>query len=102
MGSPTRTTTEFVLKQGELVTAWYFVTAPMTLIPLHLHRHQFELVEMNGSENRRASLKTRWWFRITAAPRSGLSSLTSLACPLFHCHIQQHMDYGFKALFRYA
>ena len=20
----------------------------------------------------------------------------------FHCHIQQHMDYGFKALFRYA
>ena len=21
---------------------------------------------------------------------------------LFHCHIQQHMDYGFKALFRYA
>ena len=21
---------------------------------------------------------------------------------LFHCHIQTHMDYGFKALFRYA
>ena len=21
---------------------------------------------------------------------------------LFHCYIQQHMDYGFKALFRYA
>ena len=21
---------------------------------------------------------------------------------LFHCHIQNHMDYGFKALFRYA
>jgi len=21
---------------------------------------------------------------------------------LFHCHIQQHMDYGFKALLRYA
>ena len=21
---------------------------------------------------------------------------------LFHCHNQQHMDYGFKALFRYA
>jgi FtsP/CotA-like multicopper oxidase with cupredoxin domain len=21
---------------------------------------------------------------------------------LFHCHIQHHMDYGFKALFRYA
>ena len=21
---------------------------------------------------------------------------------LFHCHIQQHMDYGFKALFRYS
>jgi FtsP/CotA-like multicopper oxidase with cupredoxin domain len=21
---------------------------------------------------------------------------------LFHCHIRQHMDYGFKALFRYA
>jgi len=21
---------------------------------------------------------------------------------LFHCHIQQHMDFGFKALFRYA
>ena len=21
---------------------------------------------------------------------------------LFHCHMQQHMDYGFRALFRYA
>jgi FtsP/CotA-like multicopper oxidase with cupredoxin domain len=21
---------------------------------------------------------------------------------LFHCHNQQHMDFGFKALFRYA
>ena len=21
---------------------------------------------------------------------------------LFHCHIQHHMDFGFKALFRYA
>jgi len=21
---------------------------------------------------------------------------------LFHCHIQAHMDYGFKALFRYG
>ena len=21
---------------------------------------------------------------------------------LFHCHIQHHMDYGFKALFRYV
>jgi len=21
---------------------------------------------------------------------------------LFHCHIQQHMDYGFKALLRYS
>jgi len=21
---------------------------------------------------------------------------------LFHCHIQQHMDFGFKALFRYV
>jgi FtsP/CotA-like multicopper oxidase with cupredoxin domain len=34
-------------------------------------------------------------------------AFASLSAPagsltLFHCHIQAHMDYGFKALFRYG
>jgi hypothetical protein len=34
-------------------------------------------------------------FRLSLSAPAG--SLT-----LFHCHIQAHMDYGFKALFRYG
>jgi len=68
--------------------------------PVHLHRHLFELVDVNGKPTSgivKDTVIVPVYGRVTVelvADQPGLS--------LFHCHIQQHMDYGFKALFRYA
>jgi FtsP/CotA-like multicopper oxidase with cupredoxin domain len=68
--------------------------------PVHLHRHLFELVDVNGKPTAglmKDTVIVPLYGRVSAdlvANQPGLS--------LFHCHIQQHMDYGFKALFRYA
>ena len=68
--------------------------------PMHLHRHLWELVEINGKKTAgviKDTVVVPYYGRAVVdftADQPGLS--------LFHCHIQQHMDYGFKALFRYA
>jgi FtsP/CotA-like multicopper oxidase with cupredoxin domain len=68
--------------------------------PMHLHRHLWELVEINGKKTSgiiKDTVVVPYFGRAVVdftADQPGLS--------LFHCHIQQHMDYGFKALFRYA
>ena len=67
---------------------------------VHLHRHLWELIEINGKKTAgviKDTVVVPYYGRATVdftANQPGLS--------LFHCHIQQHMDYGFKALFRYA
>jgi len=90
---------EFVLKQGgrhRLV----FRNRSEDPHPLHLHRHSFELVEINGKTTGGIMKDT------VVVPGYGRASVDLIAdqpgLTLFHCHIQQHMDYGFKALFRYA
>jgi FtsP/CotA-like multicopper oxidase with cupredoxin domain len=68
--------------------------------PMHLHRHLWELAEINGKKTAgiiKDTVVVPYYGRATVdftADQPGLS--------LFHCHLQQHMDYGFKALFRYA
>lgn len=68
--------------------------------PLHMHRHQFELVELNGKPTAGVVKDT------VIVPVYGRATVDLVAdqpgLTLFHCHIQQHMDFGFKALFRYA
>jgi FtsP/CotA-like multicopper oxidase with cupredoxin domain len=68
--------------------------------PLHMHRHSFELVEINGKATAGIMKDT------VVVPGYGRATVDLVAdqpgLTLFHCHIQQHMDYGFKALFRYA
>ncbi len=68
--------------------------------PLHLHRHVFELVEIYGKRTAGIIKDT------VVVPSYGRAAVDLVAdqpgLSLFHCHIQQHMDYGFKALFRYA
>jgi FtsP/CotA-like multicopper oxidase with cupredoxin domain len=68
--------------------------------PLHMHRHSFELVEINGKPTSGIMKDT------VVVPGYGRATVDLVAnqpgLTLFHCHIQQHMDYGFKALFRYA
>ena len=68
--------------------------------PVHMHRHLFELVELNGKPTAGIKKDT------VVVPAFGRATVDLVAdqpgLTLFHCHIQQHMDFGFKALFRYA
>jgi FtsP/CotA-like multicopper oxidase with cupredoxin domain len=90
---------EFVLKQDARYRL-VFRNRTDDAHPLHLHRHQFELVEVNGKKTAgiiKDTVVVPYYGRAVVdfvANQPGLS--------LFHCHIQQHMDYGFKALFRYG
>jgi FtsP/CotA-like multicopper oxidase with cupredoxin domain len=90
---------EFVLQEG---TRYLLAFRNRTddAHPLHLHRHLFELVDINGIP---ASGIIKDTFVI---PRYGRASVEFVAdqpgLTLFHCHMQQHMDFGFKALFYYA
>jgi FtsP/CotA-like multicopper oxidase with cupredoxin domain len=98
-GKPYPHDREFVLQQG---TRYRLVMRNRTddAHPMHLHRHLWELVEVNGK-------KTAGIIKDTVVvPYYGRAIVDFTAdqpgLALFHCHIQQHMDYGFKALFRYA
>jgi len=90
---------EFVLKEG---TRYRIIFHNRTddSHPLHLHRHQFELAEIGGKPTGGIIKDT------VVVPLYGRAAVDLVAdqpgLTFFHCHIQQHMDYGFKALFRYA
>ena len=90
---------EFVLKQGARYRI-VFRNRTDDAHPLHLHRHQLELVDMNGTPTSgviKDTVVVPFYARATVDFTANQPGLT-----LFHCHIQAHMDYGFKALFRYA
>ena len=98
-GKPYPHEREFVLQQG---VRYRLVMRNRTddAHPMHLHRHLWELTEINGKKTAgvmKDTVVVPYYGRAVVdftADQPGLS--------LFHCHIQQHMDYGFKALFRYA
>jgi FtsP/CotA-like multicopper oxidase with cupredoxin domain len=98
-GKPYPHEREFVLQRG---TRYRLVMRNRTddAHPMHLHRHLWELVEVNGKKTAgviKDTVVVPYYGRAVVdftADQPGLS--------LFHCHLQQHMDYGFKALFRYA
>ena len=98
-GKPYPHEREFVLQQG---TRYRLILRNRTddAHPMHLHRHLWELRSINDKPTAgviKDTVVVPYYGRAVVdftANQSGLS--------LFHCHIQQHMDYGFKALFRYA
>jgi FtsP/CotA-like multicopper oxidase with cupredoxin domain len=98
-GKPYPHDREFVLQQGHRYRL-LFRNRTDDAHPVHLHRHLFELVDVNGKPTRgilKDTVIVPMYGRVAVdltADQPGLS--------LFHCHIQHHMDYGFKALFRYA
>jgi FtsP/CotA-like multicopper oxidase with cupredoxin domain len=98
-GKPYPHEREFVLHEGQRYRL-VFRNRTDDSHPVHLHRHRFELVDVNGKPTRgimKDTVVVPLYGRVTVdllADQPGLS--------LFHCHIQAHMDYGFKALFRYA
>ncbi len=90
---------EFVLQEGRRYRI-NFRNRTDDSHPVHLHRHLFELVDVNGKPTSGIMKDT------VVVPMYGRVSVDLLAdqpgLSLFHCHIQAHMDFGFKALFRYA
>jgi FtsP/CotA-like multicopper oxidase with cupredoxin domain len=98
-GKPYPHEREFVLVQGQRYRL-NFHNRTDDAHPVHLHRHLFELADMNGKPTSgiiKDTVVVPTYGRVSVdftADQPGLS--------LFHCHIQSHMDYGFKALFRYA
>jgi FtsP/CotA-like multicopper oxidase with cupredoxin domain len=98
-GKPYPHDQEFLLKQGTRYRLT-FHNRTDDAHPLHLHRHQFEIVEIYGKPTSGVIKDT------VVVPTYGRASVDFTAdqpgATLFHCHIQQHMDYGFKALLHYA
>jgi FtsP/CotA-like multicopper oxidase with cupredoxin domain len=90
---------EFVLHQGQRYRLT-FHNRTDDAHPLHMHRHLWELVDFNGKPTSGVIKDT------VVVPLYGRAAVEFTAdqpgLTLFHCHIQTHMDYGFKALFRYA
>ena len=68
--------------------------------PLHLHRHSFEVVKAGGKPMS-GVIKD-----VVRVPRDGTTEIEFVANnpgdSLLHCHMQQHMDYGFKTIVKYA
>jgi FtsP/CotA-like multicopper oxidase with cupredoxin domain len=68
--------------------------------PVHLHRHSFELVSVGGKPTS-GIVKD-----VVNVPRGGNAEVDFVAdnpgLSLLHCHMQQHMDAGFKMLVKYA
>jgi FtsP/CotA-like multicopper oxidase with cupredoxin domain len=90
---------EFLLKQGTRYRLT-FHNRTDDAHPLHMHRHQLEIAEIYGKPTAGVIKDT------VVVPTFGRASVDFTAdqpgLTLFHCHIQQHMDFGFKALLRYA
>ncbi len=65
--------------------------------PLHLHRHAFELTSLHGQPTA-GVMKD-----VVLVPPFQTTTVDFTAdqpgLTLFHCHMQQHMDFGFMALF---
>jgi FtsP/CotA-like multicopper oxidase with cupredoxin domain len=68
--------------------------------PLHLHRHRFELVEVEGTP----TCGIRKDVVVIGAKRKMQVEFKAdnPGATLFHCHQQMHMDYGFMTLMEYV
>ena len=69
--------------------------------PLHLHRHDFEIVKIGGKNT--AGIRKD----IVNIPRFSDAEVDFVANQqpgpsLFHCHMQLHMDFGFMCLVKYT
>jgi FtsP/CotA-like multicopper oxidase with cupredoxin domain len=98
-GKPYPHEREFVLQQG---LRYRLVMRNRTddAHPMHMHRHLWELRSVNDKPTSgllKDTVVVPYYGRAVVDFTADQPGLT-----LFHCHIQQHMDYGFKALFRYA
>ncbi len=68
--------------------------------PVHLHRHNFELMSVGGATTGGVHKDV---VIVEAGTKVAVDVVaTNPGDTLFHCHQQDHMDMGFMALFRYT
>jgi FtsP/CotA-like multicopper oxidase with cupredoxin domain len=68
--------------------------------PIHLHRHTFEVTNLEG---RLLSGLMKDVVVVKAGTTAAVDFVArNPGATLFHCHQQTHMDFGFMMLFRYA
>jgi FtsP/CotA-like multicopper oxidase with cupredoxin domain len=69
--------------------------------PIHLHRHTFQVRQVDGSPEMHGLNKD-----VVLVPAKSTAEIEFVANnpgkTLFHCHQQDHMDRGFMMVFRYA
>ncbi len=92
--------TELIVVRGGMRHRLVFDNHSMDDHPVHLHRHNFELVSIRGAA-------TSGVHKDVVIVEAGTKVEADLVASnpgntLFHCHQQDHMDMGFMALFRYA
>jgi FtsP/CotA-like multicopper oxidase with cupredoxin domain len=68
--------------------------------PLHLHRHSFELTSISGKPTAGIMKDVVNVTRNNTVEVDFVADHPGLS--LLHCHMQQHMDAGFKTLVKYA
>lgn len=77
-----------------------FRNASGDIHPLHLHRHNFELVHIGGKPTAGVIKDV---VMLGGFQEAEVDFIADNPGPtLFHCHQQLHMDFGFMALFQYA
>jgi FtsP/CotA-like multicopper oxidase with cupredoxin domain len=74
-----------------------FRNASDDIHPLHLHRHGFEITRIHGQPTAGVIKDVVLVPPFQTTEVDFTADLPGLT--LFHCHMQQHMDYGFMALF---
>jgi len=93
-------TEEPVLKSGQRYRL-AMKNESMDAHPMHLHRHTFEVRQVDGGPEM-AGL----WKDVVLVPARTTAEVEFVANnpgrTLFHCHQQDHMDRGFMMVFRYA
>jgi FtsP/CotA-like multicopper oxidase with cupredoxin domain len=92
-------TAPILLKEG-LRHRLVFDNRSMDDHPVHIHRHNFELVSIRGT-----ALSGVYKDVVVVEARTKVEADLVAANPgntLFHCHQQDHMDSGFMAILRYA
>ncbi|HLG89296.1 MAG TPA: multicopper oxidase domain-containing protein [Alphaproteobacteria bacterium] len=65
--------------------------------PMHLHRHSFELSSLNGMKTSGVMKDVVMLGKFQTAEVDFTADQPGLS--LFHCHMQQHMDFGLMCLF---
>ena len=69
--------------------------------PVHLHRHSFELRRLPKNQNVHGIIKDVVLVEAGTEVEAEFTA-DNPGDTLFHCHQQNHMDFGFMLLFRYA